>query len=264
MIEFKSLSFTNNGSIWTCKINRPQALNALNNEVLDELAEVAREVKRMDLNKCRVLLITGEGEKAFVAGADIKEIQSLKENRDAIAFSEKGQAVLREFDKLFVPVIAVVNGFCLGGGLELALACDFILASENAKFGLPEVGLGLIPGFGGTVRLARVVGVNRAREMIFTGGMISATEAHQMNLVSKVFPLAQLQGEAQKISEAIAAKGPLAIALAKRSVQKALDQDIDQGLRSEAKQFGELFSYQDTREGLKAFVDKRAANFQAK
>ena len=264
MVNLKNLEFSNQGSIWICKIKRPEALNALNAAVLEEISEVQKEIKRMDLNRCRALIVTGEGDKAFVAGADIKEIQNLKENRDATAFAERGQGILREFDKLFVPVIAAVNGFCLGGGLELALSCDFIIASEKAKFGLPEVGLGLIPGFGGTVRLSRVVGVNRAREMIFTGGMWSAPEALAMNLVSKVVPGDQLLAESVKIAETIAAKGPLAVALAKRSVQKALDSDIEQGLRQEAKNFGELFSYQDTKEGLKAFLDKRPAHFQAK
>ena len=258
----KVVELSLDGPIATLTINRPDALNAISPQVLDELVLVTNEIKRHDFGKLRCLLVTGAGEKAFVAGADIKSIQGLKDPREAQAFSERGQNVFREFEKLNVPAIAVVQGFALGGGMELALSCDFIVASEKAKFGLPEVGLGLIPGFGGTIRLARSVGVNRARYMIFSGEMISAAQARDWGLVTQVWPDGDLLKEAKKLAGTLASRGPLALGWAKRTVLKGFDMELDQALRMEAKNFGELIAYADTREGLQAFIEKRAPNFR--
>ncbi len=260
---YNTIKLDRQNNIWVLEITRPEALNALSADVLEEIGAVQKEIRRTDLKTCRALIITGAGLKAFVAGADIKEIQKISDYKEAQGFSERGQNIFREFEKLFVPVIAAVNGFALGGGFELALACDMIVASEKAVFGLPEVGLGLIPGYGGTIRLARVVGLNRAREIIFTGQNYSADEAFKMNLVSKVVAPDQVLVESQKLAQKMIEKGPLAIAMAKKSILKVYDQDGDSFLRNEAKNFSELFKYNDTREGLAAFLEKRKPNFQA-
>lgn len=243
-------------------INRPQALNALNSAVLDGLGKVLDELDAN--NDVRVVIVQGAGEKAFVAGADIKEMQNLSTSQ-ARAFAEKGQKIFRRFEVLEKPVIASVHGFALGGGCELALSCDFIYATEKAKFGLPEVSLGLIPGFGGTQRLAKVVGLNNAREMIFSGNMISAGEAQQMGLVTKVFPdEGALKQAVLAVANAIASRGPIAVAEAKRSVLMGYPMDIDSGLEVERDAFGELFAYGDVKEGLSAFVEKRKPEFKGK
>ncbi len=261
-MNFKNLLWTlksNHTGVLT--INRPESLNALNQELMSELKQALTKIDEMPFSQLRVLIITGAGEKAFVAGADIKEMSDLS-SEQAQVFAERGQEVQRIFETLRIPVIAAVNGFALGGGCELALACDFIYASENAKFGLPEVSLGLIPGFGGTVRLSRVVGLAKAREMIMTGEMISATEALSLGLVSKVLPKTELLSHAEKTAELIASRGPLAIAAAKSSINQAFDLSIDQGMQLEAENFADLFESQDVREGTKAFVEKRKAQFQ--
>jgi enoyl-CoA hydratase len=210
--------------------------------------------------ECLGLVITGQGEKSFVAGADIKEMRGLNPI-EAETFARRGQGIFRQIEKLPVPVIAAVNGFALGGGLELALACDFIYASENARMGLPEVSLGLIPGFGGTVRLARAIGLAKAREMIFTGDMIKADQALAMGLVNRVLPQAELLPAAMKTLETAATRGPLAVQTAKKSTLEAFDQEIDLGLKTESAYFANLFSTQDVNEGTAAFVEKRKALF---
>lgn len=242
--------------------HRPEAMNALNQEVLNDL-EKALGTLRDAFPKVLGLLLTGAGEKAFVAGADIKEINALDVSGGG-TFAKKGQAILRILEKLPFPVVAAVNGFALGGGLELALACDFIYAAESARLGLPEVTLGLIPGFGGTVRLPRVVGVNRAREMIFSGQMVTAREAELMGLVNKVIPAGELLAESRKVLETIASRGPLAVAAAKRSVIEGSSLSLDEALANEAREFGELFRWEDTREGTKAFIEKRKPVFGGK
>lgn len=247
--------------IWILSIQRPEALNALNGAVLNEMADVLRQIGEINFENARALVITGSGEKAFVAGADIKEIAELNEE-NAFAFAQKGQSIFHELNHLKIPVIAAVNGFALGGGLELALGCDFIYASENAKFGLPEVSLGLIPGFGGTVRLARAVGIRKARELIYTGDMINAQEALSLGLVNKVVPAAELMNTVMKTVNTIISRGPVAVAAAKRSINQTYELDIDEAQKTEAQYFAELFSSEDVREGTRAFIEKRKPTFK--
>lgn len=260
-MSYKTLKLENEGAIWTLTVNRPESLNALNSVVLEEMAAALEEISEKDFSKAKVLILTGSGEKAFVAGADIKEINQLGVD-SAENFAERGQTVFRKLETLQIPVIAAVNGFALGGGLELALACDFIYASENAKFGLPEVTLGLIPGFGGTVRLSRVLGLPKAKEWIFTGNMVGAAEAFMMGLVNKVVPQAELLPAVKKTAETIAQRGPIAVGAAKRSVMEAWDHDIDSALAVEAAQFATLFRSEDVKEGTNAFIEKRKAQFK--
>lgn len=247
--------------VWLMTINRPEALNALNSTVLNEMGEVLRQIGEMHYQDARALIITGSGEKAFVAGADIKEIHELDEEK-AMIFAQRGQSIFHELTLLKIPVIAAVNGFALGGGCELALGCDFIYASENAKFGLPEVSLGLIPGFGGTVRLARAIGQRRARELTYTGNMITASEAHSMGLVNKVFPQVELITGVLKAVDAILSKAPIALGLAKKSINQAWDMDVEEAQRFEASLFADLFSTEDVKEGTGAFIEKRKAQFK--
>ncbi len=260
-MNFKTLKLENQNAIWTLTLNRPEALNALNNELLSELGAALKEISEKNLQEAKVLILTGSGEKAFVAGADIKEINQLKLD-SAQKFAEKGQAVFRQLENLQIPVIAAVNGFALGGGLELALACDFIYASENAKFGLPEVTLGLIPGFGGTVRLSRALNLPKAKEWIFTGNMVNAADAKQLGLVNQVLPLTELMPAVRKIADTIASRGPVAVGAAKASVMEAYDHDIDSALAVEASKFATLFQTKDVIEGTSAFIEKRKAQFQ--
>jgi enoyl-CoA hydratase len=251
----------NEGPIWLLTIQRPEALNALNAQVLNELAKSLEILQAKKFSEAQVLIVTGAGEKAFVAGADIKEIHSLDEAA-ALKFAQKGQSIFRQIEKLKIPVIAAVNGFALGGGLELALSCDFIFASENARFGLPEVSLGLIPGFGGTVRLSKVLGPAKAKEWIYTGKMMMAVEALQMGLVNQVVPASELLSLAKKTAAEISSRGPLAVAAAKESIQRGHDLDIDQAMAYEAQCFQKLFSSHDVKEGTAAFVEKRKAQFK--
>lgn len=245
------------------EITRPQALNALNAAVLKDLNTALDEVDQMAARReLAVLVIRGSGDKAFVAGADIKEMQGLNADQ-ARAFAEVGQKVFRRLEVLPVPVIAAIHGFALGGGLELALSCDFVYATQNAKLGLPEVTLGLIPGFGGTQRLARAVGVQKAREWIFTGQMVTAQEAQAAGLVNAVFPDTEsLWAAVTKTASTIAARGPLAVREAKKALLEGLKMDIDSGLELERDLFGDLFSFSDVTEGLAAFVEKRTPQFK--
>jgi enoyl-CoA hydratase len=247
--------------LWVLTINRPEALNALNSTVLNEMAEALRQIGELGYEDARALIITGAGNKAFVAGADIKEISEL-ESDQAESFAQRGQSIFHELTLLKIPVIAAVNGFALGGGCELALGCDFIYASEEAKFGLPEVTLGLIPGFGGTVRLTRAVGQRRARELTYTGNLISAQEAHVMGLVNKVFPVAELMNGVLKTVQTIISRAPIAVGFAKFSINQGWDMDVEEAQRNEAKFFGDLFTYEDVREGTRAFIEKRKPVFK--
>ena len=260
--EYENIELGNKSNgVWVLTITRSEALNALNAEVLNEMGDAFRQVSEMDFEDAKALIITGAGEKAFVAGADIKEMMDLNENQ-AMQFAKRGQSVFHEINLLKIPVIAAVNGFALGGGLELALACDFIIASENAKFGLPEVSLGLIPGFGGTVRLARAVGIRRARELTMSGEMINAAQALQMGLVNHVVPQAELIATCMKKLELMLTRSPLAIAEAKKSINQAFDLDTEGALENEAQIFGTLFTSKDTREGTRAFIEKRKPVFR--
>lgn len=250
-------------AVWFLTLNRPQALNALNSQTLNEIGDALRQLSEMDYDNAKVLVVTGSGEKAFVAGADIKEMSDLNSDQ-AQAFAQKGQSVFHELNLLKIPVIAAVNGFALGGGCELALACDFIIASENAKFGLPEVSLGLIPGFGGTVRLLGAVGLRKARELTFTGEMLTAAEAHRLGLVSTVVPLADLIPTVMKKVEMILAKSAVAVGLSKKSINQANDLEVEKALSNEAEIFGSIFESVDSKEGMAAFLEKRKPTFIGK
>lgn len=260
--EYQNIKLqTGENGIWQLTLNRPEALNALNSGLLNEMADAFRQISEMSLEDLRALIITGAGEKAFVAGADIKEMTDLNEDQ-AVQFAKKGQSIFHEINLLKIPVVAAVNGFALGGGLELALACDYIVASENAKFGLPEVSLGLIPGFGGTVRLTRAVGIRRARELIFSGEMLNASQALQMGLVNHVVPAAELMPAVHKKIEMMLTRSPLAVAAAKKSINQAFDLETESALENEARIFAGLFGSADTREGLSAFIEKRKPSFK--
>ena len=257
-MNFNSLLLDIADGVAVVTINRPAALNALNREVLDELAAVFAELKQNSDVAC--VILTGSGSKAFVAGADIAEMQAL----DAVSaehFARLGHAILNTIESFPKPVIAAVNGFALGGGCELAMACDIRIAAENARFGQPEVNLGVIPGFGGTLRLARLVGKGRAKELIFTGDMIDAQEAYRIGLANKVATAEELLSKARKMATKIASKGPVAVRFAKESVDNGLEMDLDRAGRFEASLFGLCFATADQKEGMQAFLEKRPAKF---
>ena len=257
-MNFNSLLLEIADGIAVVTINRPAALNALNREVLDELAAAFAELKQNSDVAC--VILTGSGSKAFVAGADIAEMQAL----DAVSaehFAKLGHALLNTIENFPKPVIAAVNGFALGGGCELAMACDIRIAAENARFGQPEVNLGVIPGFGGTLRLARLVGKGRAKELIFTGDMIDAQEAYRIGLANKVATAEELLAKARKMATKIASKGPVAVRFAKESVDNGLEMDLDRAGRFEAGLFGLCFATTDQKEGMQAFLEKRPAKF---
>jgi len=242
------------------KVNRPQAMNALNQEVLLELLAAFQSLEKDE--NVRVIILTGEG-KAFVAGADIKEMVSLPA-QEARRFSKTGHSVMETMGSIGKPIIAAVNGFALGGGMELALACDFIYASDDAKFGQPEINLGIIPGFGGTQRLARLIGKAQAKELIYTGKMIGAQEAKELGIVNKVFPVGDLLGAAKKAAANIASKGAWTLRLAKSAIEVGYDLDIKGGCQIEGDSFGLCFSHPDQREGMTAFLEKRKPGFTSK
>lgn len=261
MNKYQTLLVENNNGIWKVIINRPESLNALNSQVLKDLGSCLSEAEAAFPKSCRAILLTGSGEKAFVAGADIKEMQGLTPEQGE-AFSKLGQKVFSKIESMPVVVMAAVNGFALGGGLEVALGCDFIWASANARLGLPEVGLGVIPGFGGTVRLAKVVGINRAREMTLSGEALKCEEAHRVGLVNRMFATpSELMVEADKFLEGIVLKGPLAVKAAKKIIMTAYDQNLQEGLMTEARAFGSLFATQDLKEGFSGFIEKRKVSF---
>ena len=245
-------------------INRPTKLNALNIELLSELKELLLEIKKDEVFNLKGIIITGAGEKAFIAGADIAEMSDMTPS-DAYTFGQLGQQVTVLIETLQIPVIACVNGFALGGGCEIAMSCDFIYSTNNGVFGQPEVKLGLIPGFGGTQRLAKLVGRNHAREMIYTGRNVHAEEAMAMGLVLKTFATKeQMIDEATKTIAVLAKNSPFAISIAKKVMNEGIDLTITEGLQLEKRQFSGIFSSEDMREGTKAFVEKRAPQFSGK
>lgn len=257
-MSFETIEFEKNGSLAKITINRPKALNALNRQVLTELNECLNTV---DADKeLRCLILTGSGDKSFVAGADIKEMEDLNSD-EAREFSKLGQSVFRRLEILKIPVIAAVNGFALGGGLELAMGCDFIVASDNARFGLPEVSLGLIPGFGGTVRLSKYVGLAKAKEMTYSARHYKADAALSMGLVSSVVPSEELMATVEKMASGICSQGPVAVAHAKLAINEANDLAVDAGMEMERSQFGALFATKDKDIGIKAFINKEKPNF---
>lgn len=258
---FDNLLLEKEGMLAVLSINRPQALNALNSDTLAELEQAVEQIDRDP--DVKVLIITGAGEKAFVAGADIAYMQPLTAV-EGKAFGELGQRVFRKVEELKIPVIAAVNGFALGGGCELAMACDIRIASEKAKFGQPEVGLGITPGFGGTQRLPRLIGEGMAKELVFTADVIDAQEALRIGLVNHVLPAAELMDYCKKMAGRILAKGPLAVRFSKQAINEGMQVDIDRAMTIEAHLFGLCFSTVDQKEGMGAFVDKRKPAFQEK
>lgn len=239
-------------------VNRPKSLNALNADTLDELAAAVAQVGAD--SAARALLVTGAGEKAFVAGADISQMQNF-DSAQAQAFSERGNRTFRALEMLPVPVVALVNGYALGGGCELAMACDWIVASERAMFGQPEVNLGVVAGFGGTQRLTRLVGRAMAMDLLVTGRMVKADEALRIGLVNQVVAPDQLLEKGIEIARTIASKGPVAVRLTKQIVQRGQDLDLANACQQEAYAFGLCCATDDQKEGMKAFLEKRPARF---
>jgi enoyl-CoA hydratase len=249
------------GPVSTVTVNRPKVLNALDDTTLRELTDAFLALAQDPAVRC--VIVTGAGDKAFVAGADIAAMTEMSP-AEAQAFAERGHRLSALMEGAAVPIIAAVNGFALGGGLELALACDFLMASGNAKLGFPEVGLGVIPGLGGTQRLSQRVGVGRARELVYTGNIIGADEALRIGLVNSVSEPAALTAAARAVADKIAGRGPLAVAAAKRALREGADLPLAQGLGLEARLFGSLFATLDQREGMRAFAEKRPPRFQGK
>jgi enoyl-CoA hydratase len=260
-MDYENLIIENKNSIAVLTINRPEKLNALNDKTLAELKIAFTEIKKDD--NAKVVIVTGSGEKAFVAGADIAELNKLDMIKGQ-AFSEKGQAVFNLIEQFEKPVIAAVNGFTLGGGCELALACHIRLASENAKFGQPEVNLGIIPGYGGTQRFARLVNSGRALEYILTGDMISAQEALRIGLVNHVFPKDELMSRAIELADKIALKPQNAVRIAVKAISATNQISLTEGQNYEAVLFGLCCGTEDFKEGTNAFLEKRKPVFKNK
>jgi enoyl-CoA hydratase len=242
-------------------VNRPDKLNALNDEVINELGQAVRRIQSDE--GIRAVILTGTGAKAFIAGADITELARCDQEL-ARELSRKGSNIFRLYEKLPKPVIAAVNGFALGGGCELAMACHVRIASENARFGQPEVKLGITPGYGGTVRLPRLVGRGRALELITTGAMIDAAEAYRIGLVNRVVPLDKLMGEAEALARAMMEQGPQAVAACLALVDEQESLPVDQALERESEVFASLTATTDFREGTTAFLEKRKPRFQGR
>ncbi len=258
-MDYKNIIFGVSDGIATITFNRPKSLNALNADLLDEFVAALDQIEADE--EIRVLILTGAGEKSFVAGADITQLATFNALQ-AKLFARKGQAAIGRLQELSIPVIAAVNGFALGGGSEMALACDFIYASENAMFGLPEIKLGIIPGFGGTQRLPRLIGSNMAKELIYTGRMIPAAEAQRIGLVNRVLAPESLLDEAVKTAQEIAAKGRVSLRAAKQAINGGLNVDMTTGCQIEADAFGICMASEDAREGTAAFLEKRKAEFK--
>ena len=241
------------GQIGIITINRPKALNALNSAVLDELDKTLDAV---DQEAIRCLILTGAGEKSFVAGADIGEMSTLTK-AEGEAFGKKGNDVFRKLETFPIPVIAAVNGFALGGGCEISMSCDIRICSENAVFGQPEVGLGITPGFGGTQRLARIVGTGKPKEKIYGARNIKPEEAYRIGLVNNVYPAEELMPAAKKLASTIARNAPIAVRNCKRAINEGIQVDMDQAIVIEEKLFGSCFETCDQKEGMNAFLEKR-------
>lgn len=261
MSGYENLLFEVENGIGVVTINRPKALNALNAATIYELDRMFTELGTDQTVK--VVVLTGGGEKSFVAGADITEMQAMSaiEGR---TWAKLAQAVFHKIENLPQPVIAAVNGYALGGGCEIAMACDIRIASDKAKFGQPEVSLGIPPGFGGTQRLARLIGKGRAKEMLFTGDMIDAAEAYRIGLVNKVATPEELMNTAKTMAQKIMSRAPVAVQVCKAAVNEGLDTDLDSAIAYEAEVFGLCFSTADQKEGMTAFVEKRKASFTGK
>lgn len=242
------------GNVAIATIDRPKALNALNSEVLNDLNTLVDEVNADE--EIRVLILTGSGEKSFVAGADIGEMSNLTK-AEGEAFGKKGNDVFRRIETLPIPVIAAVNGYALGGGCELAMSCDIRICADTAVFGQPETGLGITPGFGGTQRLARLIGPGMAKQLIYSARNIKADEALRIGLVNAVYPLEELMPAAEKLAETIAKNAPIAVRACKKAINEGLEKPMDEAIVIEEKLFGGCFETADQREGMGAFLEKR-------
>lgn len=257
---FEYVKYEVKDAIGILTISREKALNAINKQVMDEIAAVLEEIEAdKDL---RGLIITGAG-RAFVAGADIAS-QSVMNPEEGYNWGANGNRVFRRFELLDIPVVAAVNGFALGGGCELALSTDYIIAGEKAKFGQSEVGLGITPGFGGTQRLPRKIGISKAKELLFSGRMINAQEAFELGLADKVVPQEELMDKAMEMMESFKKNAPIAVAHVKKAVNEGMQLDIDGGIKTENEYFSECFATEDQKEGMKAFLEKRPAEFKNK
>ncbi len=257
---YEHLKIEERGYIAIMTISAPKSLNALNSTILGEIDEYLDEFED---GNYRCLIITGDGEKSFVAGADISEMATLNAQQGE-AFGQRGAQVFRRLETLACPVIAAVNGFALGGGCELAMACDIRICSDNARFGQPEVGLGIIPGFSGTVRLARLVGQGMAKQLIYTGKNIKADDAFRIGLVNEVVPQAELMNRAMEIASQIAANAPLAVSAAKLCIDAEYDMPVENAIAFESRAFGQCFATEDQKNGMKAFLEKGKCEFQGK
>ena len=247
------ITYEQDGFVGVITINRPKALNALNSDVLKELDAC---LDGINLETTRALILTGAGEKSFVAGADIGEMSTLTK-AEGEAFGKIGNDVFRKLETFPIPVIAAINGFALGGGCEISMSCDIRICSENAVFGQPEVGLGITPGFGGTQRLARIIGVGKAKEMIYAATNVKAEEAYRIGLVNAVYPLEELMPAAKKLAGKIAKNAPIAVRACKKAINEGLDAVMDEAIVIEERLFGSCFETEDQKEGMKAFLEKR-------
>ena len=246
------VTYETEGDVGVVTINRPKALNALNSQVLEELDAT---FKAVDLDAVRCIILTGAGDKSFVAGADIGEMSTLTK-AEGEAFGKKGNDVFRMIETFPIPVIAAINGFALGGGCEISMSCDIRICSDNAVFGQPEVGLGITPGFGGTQRLARIIGVGKAKEMIYGGRNIKADEAYRIGLVNNVYTLEELMPAAKKLASTIAANAPIAVRNCKKAINDGLQVNMDDALVIEEKLFGDCFETEDQKAGMGNFLEK--------
>ena len=256
-MEYNYLKINHTDAICTLTISAPKSLNALNSTILKELDDFVSHIG----DDVRALIITGDGEKSFVAGADISEMANLNEAEGEV-FGRLGAQVFRKIETLPIPVIAAVNGFALGGGCELAMACDIRIASNKAKFGQPEVGLGIIPGFSGTYRLAKLVGMGMAKELIYSGRAIRADEALRIGLVNAIYEPEQLMEEAMNLANRIVVNAPIAIRYAKQCINEEYDLAADDAIAYENKMFGKCFATQDQKEGMSAFLNKAKPEFK--
>lgn len=258
-MQYENILFEKKAATAVVTINRPKALNALNLQTLQELHECLHAIAQDEAVSS--VILTGGGEKSFVAGADISHMQNL-DSLAAKEFAKMGHLVAKTLEEMPQPVIAAVNGFALGGGCELAIACDIRYASENAKFGQPEVNLGVVPGFGGTQRLPRLIGKGLANELLFSGNIIDAQEALRIGLVNKVFGSAELLEKSLELTETIASRGPLAVRLCKEAVNNGVEMDLARACQYEADLFSLCFSSSEQKEGMLAFLEKRAPKFK--